>query len=389
MNSIMPDTEQQRTIRMPGARWDALIIGGGLAGSAAACCLARAGKKTLLIEKEARAHHKVCGEFLSFEAQTYLRKLGVNLGTLGATPLRFVRLSMGRQSARARLPFTALSLSRFVLDEHLLALAAAYGAEIRRGYKATRLMSVDRRWQAEANGLADVEADAIFLATGKHDLNGSKRPPGRQNDFIGFKMHFTCTARQRQALSLHTDIMLFDGGYAGLQPIEDGKANLCLLIDKHRFAELGRNWQALLVDLAQSSVHLSEFLEEAIPCWRRPIAIASLPYGYIHAPSGEREGVYRLGDQFAVIPSFSGEGMSIALHTAKLSVNNFLSNGTAMDFHRRARQEIKPQMRIALRLARIIEKPAIRGLGFAACRFFPTLMTQVTKQTRLRAFVSG
>jgi hypothetical protein len=60
-----------------------------------------------------------------------------------------------------------------------------------------------------------------------------------------------------------------------------------------------------------------------------------------------------------------------------------------MDFHRRARQEIKPQMRIALRLARIIEKPAIRGLGFAACQFFPTLMTQVTKQTRLRAFVSG
>jgi flavin-dependent dehydrogenase len=59
--------------------WDAIIIGGGLAGSAAAIELARAGKKVLLLEKEGQAHHKVCGEFISCEAEYYLSALGFDL----------------------------------------------------------------------------------------------------------------------------------------------------------------------------------------------------------------------------------------------------------------------------------------------------------------------
>ena len=51
------------------------IIGGGLAGSSAACVLARAGRPVLLIERTAEPHHKVCGEFLSIEAQAYLADL--------------------------------------------------------------------------------------------------------------------------------------------------------------------------------------------------------------------------------------------------------------------------------------------------------------------------
>jgi flavin-dependent dehydrogenase len=370
--------------------FDALIAGGGPAGAAVACHLAKAGKKTLLIEKEKHAHHKVCGEFLSFEAQTYLRELGVDPIRLGAAPLRFVRLINDRRVARASLPFTGLGLSRFVLDEQLLSRAAVYGAAIWRGHRVRRVTHPGQRWRVETNGLEAMEADAVFLATGKHDLGGFKRPPGQQNDLIGFKMHFTCTSHQRRVLSHHVDVVLFDGGYAGLQPIEDGKINLCLLISKNRFAELDKDWDALLVYLARSSPYLRAFLDKAATCWRRPVAIASLPYGYVYAANGERnEGMYRLGDQFTVIPSFSGEGMSIALHTAKLAADTLLNVANrSANFHRRAREEILPQMRAASLLARTIERPTARIVGFAACQTFPALMTHMASRTRLRVFVS-
>jgi flavin-dependent dehydrogenase len=369
-------------------RWGAVIAGGGPAGAAAACHLARAGKKTLLIEKEAHAHHKVCGEFLSFEAQAYLRELNVDPLKLGGVPLRSMRLFSGARGTRANLPFTALGLSRYVLDEQLLARAAACGVQIMRGHKVKKVVCAQALWHIEASGLEDLEAGAVFLATGKHDLGGLKRPPGRQNDFIGFKMHFTCTARKRQALNQHIDVVLFDGGYAGLQPIEGDKANLCLVIDKQHFARLGKRWNALLVYLDDHSPYLRAFLDEATPCWSRPAAIASLPYGYVYADTGERDdGIYRLGDQFAVIPSFSGEGISIALHTAKLAVDSLLHAGdTPASFYHRARSQLSSQIRLASLLGRTIENPAARSLGVASCRAFPPLLTYIAARTRIHAF---
>ena len=43
---------------------EVVVIGGGLAGSAAAIRLAQNGKNVLLLEKEPAAHDKVCGEFI-------------------------------------------------------------------------------------------------------------------------------------------------------------------------------------------------------------------------------------------------------------------------------------------------------------------------------------
>src|SRR5580692_9133188 len=108
-----------------------MIIGGGLAGSKAALRLAAAGRNTLLIEKEKSAHHKVCGEFLSPEAVGYLRQAAINR----------LRVSMGNHTVESQLPFTALSLSRHLLDEALLNRAADEGCVVRRGFAVDKLTS--------------------------------------------------------------------------------------------------------------------------------------------------------------------------------------------------------------------------------------------------------
>ena len=69
-----------------------MIVGGGLAGASAACVLAHAGRPPLLIERDPEPRHKVCGEFLSIEAQAYLAHLGIDLDRLGASRISRLRL---------------------------------------------------------------------------------------------------------------------------------------------------------------------------------------------------------------------------------------------------------------------------------------------------------
>ena len=107
-----------------------VIVGGGLAGASAANVLASAGRPALLIERDAEPRHKVCGEFLSIEAQTYLAHLGIDLDALGASRISHLRLIQGRRMTNVRLPFVARGLSRRILDEALLCQARSRGARI-------------------------------------------------------------------------------------------------------------------------------------------------------------------------------------------------------------------------------------------------------------------
>jgi len=64
---------------------EAVIVGGGLAGGAAAIQLARASHGVHLLERECEPVDKICGEFLSIEAQRALDRLGIDLDRLGAS----------------------------------------------------------------------------------------------------------------------------------------------------------------------------------------------------------------------------------------------------------------------------------------------------------------
>src|SRR5579871_748002 len=112
---------------------EVLVIGGGVAGCAAAIALRRNGRSVTLIEREPTPRHKVCGEFLSGEALVDLRALGIDVVALGAVPIPRVRLATSRSAAEAPLPFPAASLTRKTLDTALIAEAIAAGVRVQRG----------------------------------------------------------------------------------------------------------------------------------------------------------------------------------------------------------------------------------------------------------------
>jgi len=359
----------------------ALVIGGGPAGAGLATRLARAGRDVVLVEREAGPVDKVCGEFLSREAGLYLASLGLDLSALGAVSIEAVRLvARSGHVATVRLPFVATSLSRRILDEALLGRAAAAGATIRRGVRVDGLARTQAGWAARLADGSSLEAKAAFLATGKHDLRGHKRPAGRQNDLVAFKLHWQLAARQAAELGSCVELLMFDGGYAGLQRIENGKANLCLVVRRDTLRSHGQRWDRLLVALRAESAHLNARLMDGVPCWPRPLALTAIPYGYVRRHS---DGLWCLGDQAAVIPSFSGDGISIALHSAELAATTYLEGRDADAYQQRLARDVRVQMLLATLLSQgLVRRPAQAMLG-AAARLWPGLMSSVAFHTRV------
>jgi menaquinone-9 beta-reductase len=362
----------------------ALVIGGGIAGAALAAHVAQAGRRVLLVERREGPHDKVCGEFISGEAALYLDDLGVDLTALGAVRLRAVRLAAGRRVATVPLPFPAFSLSRRVLDEALLQAAVERGARLRHGCGVRALAWRDGGWLAQLDGGETIATDEVFLATGKHDLRGWKRPPGAQNDLIAFKLHWRLAREETRSLGAGVELVLFSGGYAGLEPVEGGIANLCLVVRRRRLAALGQRWDALLAALRAASPHLDRRLAGALPCASRPLAITSIPYGHVATEDATAGcGPWRLGDQAAVIPSFAGDGIAIALHSARLAADIHLAGGSAGEFQRRLARDLAGQVRRATFMSRVLVHPLGQRFAAAAAWTVPDMVATIARATRI------
>jgi menaquinone-9 beta-reductase len=311
------------------ARVDVLVIGGGPAGAAVAARLAAAGLRVVLSERHAEPRAQVCGEYVSAAAAAELEQLGLAPARLGACAIARARVWGASSKRAAYLPAAGHGLSRARLDRSLLAHARQCGADVRTGV-AVRKLEQDRGiWSATLGDAGRIESAAVVLATGKHDLRGHRRPWRGARPLIGFKMHCRLRADQAAALGDAVELFLYDGGYAGLQPVETGAANLCFVTDAGRLRGSRDPWTAALAHLRRVAPTLDLRLRDASLLWPRPASIARVPYGYLCADHATTAGLYRVGDQAAVIPSFTGEGIAIALRSARLAVAAVLAGDGA------------------------------------------------------------
>jgi flavin-dependent dehydrogenase len=356
---------------------EVLILGGGLAGGAAAVLLARAGIPVRLLERESEARDKICGEFLSIEAQRDLQALGLDPARLGAVAIDRVRLLRGASEVEAPLPFVAQGLSRKLLDEALLDLAASAGARIERG---VRVSAIDGSEVATSAGPR--LGERIFLATGKHDVRGARRAePATRDGYVGFKLHWRADARQRTALDGFIELVLFDQGYAGLQLVAPDVLNLCLIVRRGRLSEAGGRWERLLADLMREP-GLARRLDGAEPLFRQPLTIANLPYGYVCDPR-QSDAIFRLGDQVAMTASLTGDGMAVALRSARVAADSLRAGEDARAYHARIKRIVSGQVRRAMLLQRATEFPLAIHAGATVLGLWPRLLGTLAGATRL------
>jgi flavin-dependent dehydrogenase len=357
-------------------RTPVLIVGGGPAGSAAAIRLASAGLGPELIERSAEPHDIVCGGFLGWDALAALSSLGVDATALSARPIERLRLVSTQGRVEAPLPRAAAGLSRRTLDAALLAAAARAGASVSRG-RTAKAADPARRTVRLDDG-EEVETDALLLATGKYELRGAARPRDTSGDPIGLRTALAPSPALERALGGMIELHLFDGGYAGLLLQEDGRANLCLSASRARLKQAG-GVAALVAALAAELPSLRERLGQGEASeWS---AVSGVPYGW--RARDTMPGLYRLGDQGAVIASLAGDGIAIALASGIAAAAEIAAGGNALAYQSAfARRAARP-IAIAEGLRWAAEHRRPRAAMMRLLRLVPGLPALAARLTRI------
>jgi menaquinone-9 beta-reductase len=352
-----------------------LIIGAGPAGCAAGLALAQGGIRPLILERQRETGDAICGGFLSWKTLEKLESLGVT--GLGGHPIHHVHVFAGNTSASARLPAGAIGVSRHRLDMVMQSAFAAAGGGIERGITV-------KNW---ADGIVSTDAgdrrpESLFLASGKHDVRGLARPRGDDDPAMGLRVRIAPSAALSRLLDGRIELHLFDGGYVGLLLQEDGSANFCLAVRKSRLARAGGDPAALLRALAETNpaIGVRLALMDAMPGID---AIAAVPYGW--RATATTPGLYRLGDQAAVIPSLAGEGIGIAVASGIAAARAWTKGGAAAApayQQHFARQTLRPVTAARL-LWRYGERPGAAALATRTLAAMPFLARIAARMTRI------
>jgi geranylgeranyl reductase family protein len=211
--------------------YDAVVVGGGPAGSVSANLLARQGRRVLLLEAARFPRDKPCAEYISPGGVAILRRLGA-LDRLRGCWLEGMRIfapSGASVLMRYAHPSRALSISRRQLDAVLLDLAAEQGVEIRQGH---RVRGLDRQHGravgvVAANGEV-VNSALVVGADGLHsvvarDLGVRRRTiwPRR----LGLVGHLSGVRWPFE----HGEMRVGQAGYVGVAPVDDGLVSVGLV----------------------------------------------------------------------------------------------------------------------------------------------------------------
>lgn len=362
---------------------DAIVVGAGPAGSAAAIGLARAGAKTLLLERTRETGDALCGGFLSWQTLARLDALGIDGTALGGQPIGCVRLFAGERRSETRLPSAAMGVSRLRLDGALQAAAIAAGAGLERAVHAT---SIETGAVLTRDGAA-LTTPSIFLAAGKHGFRGFPREPAawqRGDPAIGLRLRIPAHPAIDRLVGNAVELHLFDRGYAGLVRQEDGSGNLCIAVHRSRLDEAGGDPATLLRALGDSLPDLGERLAHAD--WNRAIdAIGHVPYGWRTGDTSP--GLFRLGDQAGVIPSLAGEGMGLALASAQAAVTAWRHGGpgAAPRFQTALAGRMTRPFALANLVWRAGENRRTAGPMTIMASLFPPLVRIASQATRIAA----
>jgi flavin-dependent dehydrogenase len=155
-------------------------------------------------------------------------------------------------------------------------------------------------------------------------------------------------------------------------------------VRRDMYARLG-SWRALVRAFAATSKRAARRLEEAREVWPKPLAVSGVPYGFTHRDDQATLGdaCYRVGDQLAVIPSFTGDGLAIALVTGSSAGRAIARDEAARSFHSAMRSRLALPMRVAGILSHAIASPLGRAAIVWPARVLPAAFTLVAAATRI------
>ena len=304
---------------------DVIIIGGGLAGLTAALDLSRHGYDIVLFETNSYPRHKVCGEYISNEVHPYLKNLGIDLLAEGAVEITDFQIStLNGYKTATKLPLGGMGMSRYALD-NLLYLKAIQQSVRFFFSKVSEVTYKDDQFfiRTESKSYA---AKVVIGAYGKRsalDKSLERDFSLEKHSWLAVKGHFNHSKFPQNLVALHN----FDGGYGGLSKTEDGTVNFCYLTNYKSFKKYG-DIKEFNQKVVSKNKYLKLFLDEADPVFENPLSIAQISFQKKEPIVNH---ILMCGDTAGLIHPLCGNGMAMAIHSAKLAselIHQFLEDTT-------------------------------------------------------------
>lgn len=392
--------------------YDVIVIGAGVAGSMTSLLSARAGLKTLLVERHTFPRHKVCGCCLNARAVSMFKQAGLWSGLMSLGPNETSSLSVRCRGSRLDLSMPQnVAVSRYRLDQWLSGEAAAAGATFLENTVATVVPQPeetepaakphDAREKSDVICVKDTDSDyrrielksadgVVIEASAKVVVvsDGLGHPSlSRLTRFQAPPVHGSRiglgTVMQRadkdRWIDRHSILMaVAPHGYVGVVEIEDGQLDLAAAVDATHLNKTKSPLRTLQTIFESAGIDCPEGLASAsikgtIPLTRTANRIC----GYR---------LLLLGDSTGYIEPFTGEGMAWAL-TAATAVLPLLKAGvlewtSSMESQWLAtfRQIVGREQTICRILSSSLRRSWILPPLMMTCRLFPSLTQQLVRQ---------
>lgn len=356
--------------------YDALIVGAGPAGAAAARLLAKAGWSVALVEKAEFPRRKVCGEFVSAATMPVLKECGLAVPFIAAAgpPVTRVGVYAGNVMLSARHDRVwGRALGREHLDVMLRDAAAAAGAALMQPAEVTAVTRQDDGFACDLDDGRRIAARTVIVACGSWNTNGIfavPSPPPRASDLFAFKAHFTQSRLPPGLMPL----LAFSGGYGGLVQSDAGRTSLSCCIRRDALARVrqrygGKAAGAVLTHILETTKGVRAALEHAA------LEGNFLSTGPIHPGIRPRhdDGIFFTGNIAGEAHPVIAEGISMAIQSSGLLTQLLIADRGeryAQEWIRR----FAPRVRAAAVFAQLAMRTPTRAASLALLRAAPGLL---------------
>jgi flavin-dependent dehydrogenase len=317
---------------MSQATYDAIVIGGGPGGSAAATLLAKAGKRTLLLEKEHFPRFHIGESLLPYNRRLF-EEMGV-LPSLAAAgfPLKFgAQFHLADASKALKLVFrsgrftretTAFQVERATFDHLLLKHAAASGAEIREGWTVGRYSQIPDGVEVEAK--SDSGETETFRSRFLIDASGRANVTGNQEGLrivhpdlkkLAIFSHFEGVKQDPGPAAGDTIVVRLENKWFWLIPISKEKVSVGCVINGEELAAVKSTPAEVFERIWRSSAAMRDRMQGAR--LTRPIQTTADFSYYNRRLVGPR--LMRVGDAAGFMDPIFSAGVYVAMYSGKLA----------------------------------------------------------------------
>lgn len=371
---------------MGNKKFEIVIIGGGLAGLVAANLLAKKERNVLLIEKKTYPFHRVCGEYISNEALEFLQNEHLLPSQLDLPQISNFLFS-DTQGKETQLPLDmgGFGISRYELDAYMYEQAKQKGAEMLTGTQVEDLSyDGEEEFTLTLSAHRQVKAKYVIGAFGKRsklDKVMDRDFMKKRSPYLGVKYHIR-TDFNRETVALHN----FEGGYCGINAIEDGKYNLCYLGSRDQLREMS-SIPAMEEKYLWANPILKRIFQGSDFLFEKPEVINEINFD---PKSPVEDHVLMAGDAAGLITPLCGNGMAIAIQSGKFAAEVILAGGSREVIESSYRQSWEKLFKQRLWVGRKVQKLFGSGQTSTFARrlihYVPFAAKQIVKNTHGKSF---